>query len=272
MITFAKPRTRYDSYIDFWRLVELSGFPICHEDEVKLGEDGIYVVCPNNGEWTYYVDQFKDETKARVYNWNLERPGNSSIDDYIYSNDELIRKGYYSGIIVSDRALAKRANFIHIPVGLHEGLGTPGEYDDKEYDAIHLMCPSYRRGDWFSSGWGPKSEVKGLKVATNCWGEERHEKLRRTRFMVNIHQDDHKIIEPLRFTLAAAYGLRIVSEVSDDFYPYDECNGVLIPDGDYRAPFMSYDEVAYRLGLYFRDKMLADFPFRLCVEKGLLHD
>ncbi len=35
-ITFVKTRHVYDSYTDFWRLVELSGFPTIYYDELDL--------------------------------------------------------------------------------------------------------------------------------------------------------------------------------------------------------------------------------------------
>jgi len=38
--------------------------------------------------------------------------------------------------------------------------------------------------------------------------------------MVNVHQDDWLVIEPLRFALAAAYAIPIISEWVHDPWPY----------------------------------------------------
>jgi len=271
-IVFARTRYLYDSYTDFWRLVEISAFPICFVDEMDLSSDNIYITAPMNGEWKPVINHYletADNINARLVLWNLERPGDGTVESYKNGNQSLIDEGYLSDVLVSDRYLASQTGFRYMPFGLHPDLGTPGNFEDKNWDVIHLMCPSFRRGKWFDGNWMPLSRVYGVSVASNAWGDERHHKLQRSRFMANVHQDNHLYIEPLRFTLAAAYGLRILSESSYDFYPYNECDGILVPMNDLRGVLDRYNRVDYDLGIKFREQMLERFPFRKCVEEGL---
>jgi hypothetical protein len=272
-LLFAKTRWHYDSYSDFWTLVQLAGYSTCFVDEIDLTSDETYIMAPMNGEWRPIVENHlrdHDNVNARVLLWNLERPGDTSWQEYRDGNQRLIDQGYISGVIVSDRKLAEQTGFTYIPIGIHPDFGYPGGLLGKEYDVIHLMCPNYRRGKWFDSNYNCMPEVYGLSVAANGWGEERHRRMKMSRFMVNIHQDEHPYIEPLRFTLAAAYGIRIVSEASDDFYPYDVCGGIIVSSmQEAWKTIKAYNELEYVRGLQFRDAMLENFGFRHCVERGL---
>ena len=58
-----------------------------------------------------------------------------------------------------------------------------------------------------------------MRERTNCWGDERIDGLRHTKFMVNIHQDVHPMSEPLRLALTAAAGIPLISETIADPYP-----------------------------------------------------
>ena len=83
-IIFAKPIHQYDSYTDFWRLAELSGFPIIKADEIELTNPAVYITAPFNGDWQEYIfGQIKQRSKfglihkAHLIVWNLERPSGS---------------------------------------------------------------------------------------------------------------------------------------------------------------------------------------------------
>jgi hypothetical protein len=53
----------------------------------------------------------------------------------------------------------------------------------------------------------------GLRLAPNSWGTERHAVLSHTRAMLHVHQHDAiHTVAPLRFALAAAYQLPVISE------------------------------------------------------------
>lgn len=215
-ITFAKTRYVYDSYTDFWRLVELSGYPTCFIDEVEWDSSRLYITAPMNGELKSMT--IPENRRCKIALWNLERPGGSGgLPNYVLDNAELIERGFIDEVIVSDKQLARDTGFKYVPVGGHPGLGEV--CNDKVYDVVHLMCYSPRRGMWFDYP-NNRQYVRGVTVAPNGWGTARHNSLRLSRFMLNIHQDDFQYMEPLRFALAACYGLPIVSETVIDWWPY----------------------------------------------------
>ena len=114
--------------------------------------------------------------------------------------------------------MAAQCGLHYVPMGSHEGLGSPGVV--KEYDLIGLMCYSNRRSFVFRCADEMLHKVGNVTLAPNGWGEDRHNRLQRSRFMFNVHQDDFPFIEPLRFALAAAYGLPLVTERCLDMHPY----------------------------------------------------
>jgi hypothetical protein len=215
-IIFAKTRYQYDSYTDFYSLVSLSNFPTCYIDEVDWNRDALYITAPMNGELKSMT--IPKDRKCKIALWNLERPsGSGGLQNYIEDNNILIAEGMIDQVIVSDKQLARDTGFHYVPVGGHPGLGEL--CDEKIYDVVHMMCYSPRRGRWFDYP-NSRQYVEGITVAPNGWGDERHKSLRHARFALNIHQDEYKYMEPLRFVLAACYGLPIISEDVTDWWPY----------------------------------------------------
>lgn len=217
-IVFVRTRYQYDSYTDYWSLVDLAGFPTCFTDEVDLARNVAYVISPINGEWRPHIDHCRKTGQAQdclLVQWNLERPeGSGSLEHYYESNRQAIEEGYWDEVWVSDRTLAERTGFRHAVLGSDDRLGTPGHHDT--WDAIHLSCPSHRR----ERVWSEMSRA-GLAVAVNGWGHERHLRLQGSRFMLNVHKEaDGNYVEPLRFALAAAYALPVLTETLADPHPY----------------------------------------------------
>lgn len=279
-IVFARTRWNYDSYVDYWELVELSGFPIVWLDEMDLYKMGTtYIVSPMNGEFVPYMEQHKGRV-SEVLLWNLERPsGNDDgIRGYIIGNRQYMDAKHLDGIIVSDRQLAKDVGFKFVPLGSHSDLGMPGDLNARlrGYDLIHLCCYSNHRSGLFKSPSKPKPSIDGLLVAPNAWGDERHIKLMNSRFMFNVHQDEFPYMEPLRFSLAAAYGLPILSEYCFDVWPYMSHEWVRM-DKDYRKLLNSEwvrDLAEFVLrghpaGLEMREHMTTTQSFRACLESYL---
>jgi hypothetical protein len=274
-IVFAKTRYQYDSYTDLWDLVSLSGFPICYVDEMHLGDSRIiYITAPMNGEIRSWNDTTRAGKRAKVYLWNLERPsGSGDIGEYIVSNRQLIEQGYIDKVLVSDRQLAKDTGFHYVPLGSHLDLGIPGVFRYKRYDIVHLMCYSNRRGSpWFKDPGVLREQVDGLTIAPNGWGDIKRNSLQYSRLMLNVHQDSYKYIEPLRFSLAAAYALPIVTETCHDFYPYAE--GVFMADKDtivetIKTVLRSYPAI-HHAGWLMRDKFCRNKTFRSCLEEAIL--
>jgi len=275
MIVFVKTRYHYDSYTDFWSLVELSGFPTCFVDEVRLNSDHTYVVTPANGEWRPHIRNERirvpeGERRAKLVWWNLERgwnpgeasPSSDGLGDMLQWCDR---------VWISDRAWASSLKKLHgserirnVPLGSHPDLGAPGML--KHYDLIHLSYITHRRSLVYDR------IAQRRKLAENCWGEERHQKLLRSRALLGIHQDDKPVIEPLRFSLAAAYGLPILTETVLDPWPYEE--GISILSFPYEsavesieAAFGSGEQRLMDIGMAGRKLMALDNTFRSFIEE-----
>lgn len=267
-IIFAHPRHSYDSYTDYRRLVELSGFPTCYVDEIDLQSTNLYIVSPLNGEFDAHID-WGEQRKCTIYHWNLERPGNSTVTDYKGQNARRIREGKIDSVLVSDKLLSRLTGFRYVVLGSHVNLGVPG--DVKTYDYIHLMCYSPRRGPFFSYPHA-LSVVDGMKIAPNSWGQERHEALQQSKMLVNIHQDEHPYCEPLRFSLAAAYGLPIITEhISPENVVY-EVHGLSMHGIGHsmRHWLAMYDNRSGRLresGMANRNLLTGEYSFRRCIER-----
>lgn len=213
-ITFVKTRHNYDSYMDFWRLVELSEFPIIYVDEVDVSKPGVYIVGTMNGEWRPHIDNQKDKVRnAHLVLWNIERPSGSAgaVGKYGQSNRELIYNRHIDEVWVSDRRLADETHLRFVVLGSDEGLGEPGA--DKVYDFCHMSYEVPRRTGIYKHF---------TNIGPNAWPPERDDILKKSRFAVNVHQDVHPFQEPLRFALFAAYGLPIISESIYDSFPWSD--------------------------------------------------
>lgn len=266
MIVFARTRHHYDSYSDFWKLVELSGFDTCFIDEIDISAEGkIYIFSPTNGEFRPHIKNQKDAQKpwlAKIIWWNLERP--SSITDFDigdiveYVNESWVSDKYYASI---------NKNFKFVALGSHPGLRLREGSLPKIYDYCCMSYMNGRRNHTFGN-----LSVRGLKGGPNGWGQERDVVLRSSKLLVNVHQDDFPISEPLRFAVCAAYSLPIISENITDPYP-------LIPGQDIIQ--VEYRELINKVFSYHNsdlthmanclyNKLCIEHTFRKCVEKGLM--
>lgn len=265
-IVFVRTRYFYQSYIDFWRLVELSGFPTCYVDEVDVEEYKTFIVTPMNGEWRPHIDDQRDKRhNAQLISWNLERPaGSGGIEAHTASGIDLMRQRHVDAIWVSDRGLATRTGFHFVVLGSDPGLGESS--DEKQFDFCHMSYVTARRGVKYD-------EYPRRRIGPNCWPPKRDEVLKLSKFALNIHQDDHLFQEPLRFALFAAYGLPILSESIYDAYPWSEESIVLDPyDGiiGRLRQMLANDYSRWRdMGLGAREMMCGEFQFRKVVEEAV---
>lgn len=270
-IIFARTRHHYDSYTDFWRLVALSGFPTIYVDEIDHTIAATYITTPFNGEHL----TIPRNRRNKILLWNLERPGERSVEAYRQGNDHHIQDGHIDGVIVSDAHLAAHTGFKYVPMGSHPELGAPAAREEKVWDYIHLMCYSLRRSQFFNY-LTPKKKYHGMLIAPNGWGEDRHRHLRQSKFMLSIHQDKHPYIEPLRIALAAAYSLPVLMEyaspLSSEFY----FGGIFVMAqgiSNYELPMKNvlskYDSVGYDVGQVLHKRLTEEFTFKKCLEQYL---
>ena len=262
-IIFVKTRYWYDSYTDFWTLVELSEFETCYVDEVDIAKPRVYITSPMNGEWEPHIsNQVGKPHNAHLVHWCLERPsGSGGLFEYGRSNRAKIYSRILDDVWVSDRAMASEVTLRHVILGSDYGLGEPGL--DKRYDFTHMSYVCDRRKRVYD-------QHPAALIGFNRWpwdpSPNRDDVLKASRFALNIHQDQYPFQEPLRWALFAAYGLPMLTEEVTDAYPWNEELCI----------FNSYDGIHGRLnemldndyarwrdmGLKARDHMCNTYRFR----------
>lgn len=262
---FARSRYLYQSYSDFWRLVELSNFQTCYVDEIDLEKDEIYITAPFNGESEQHLPYrrsiLKAPQKATVILWQLEKP--YAVDGVpgtvgmkvVSTLDRCL--SFFDSVWISDKWIAGiDPRFVYVELGSHPELAS-GPKDAIQYDFAHMSCIVPRR----EGIYGPLS--RHLRMAPNAWGAERDGILRRTRAMLNVHQDLVQVIEPLRIALAAAYRLAYLTEDSPNLEPLEPGQTC------HTAP---YDQLTNDVPLWFSQQDLAGMGEaifqRLCIESN----
>lgn len=199
-VIFARTRYNYDSYSDFFRLVELSGYPVVFVDEMDIHDaTKTYILSPLNGEW----NQGWTDVQSRLIWWDLEW---RLVGDYPHIPG-------VSEIWASDRWYANQISAKYVLLGSHSGLNLePGETRPHKFDFVMLSYMTYRR-QWIRD----RILQTGLMLAPNGWSRERHETLIKTAIMLHVHQNDEvNTIAPQRWALAAAYGMPVISESITD--------------------------------------------------------
>lgn len=199
----------YRSYTDFWRLVELAGFGRVWLDELEPGRDAVYILTPMNAEYADILPRLRGGRRCKVAWWRLERPGAYNWVGKAHNAEGVDQ------VWVSDRHWAGRVECPgrFVALGSHEGLGGFAAAKQKCYEWTHMSAVNGRRA-------GVYARIGG-RQGMPCWPPERDAILQATAFMVNVHKDDYGMFEPLRFAVAAAYGMPIISEVCDDPFPYE---------------------------------------------------
>jgi hypothetical protein len=226
-IIFAKPVHHYDSYTDFWRLVELSNFPIISVSDIDITKEQIIITAPMNGDYkehfvgnlAHYEETGEITGGQLLYHlilWNIERPGGSgSVSNYAKESMGWITKHRWADEVwVSDPALADETMLRYVVLGSDYGLGEVGQ--DKQYDFTHMSVPIPRRVQIYK-------EFDNGQIGPNCWpwdNPSRNDVLKQSKFALNVHQDNWGFCEPLRFALFAAYGLPVISEILTNSFPY----------------------------------------------------
>ena len=248
MIVFVRTRHDYPSYTDYWRLVELAGFPVTYSDEMQrnlmwTNPDATFIVSPVNGE--YGPDHFVDPARrAKVVWWNLERPGcDSSMKFPIAHEDKRFDETWVSDRFYATLGANHEKPYRYVTLGTDMRLraedcdperdlpecyhargmptdGRPLQWKDVgttfKYDVIHLSYLSHRRQHVIPN----ILKATGWTCAPTGWGQDRHQALLESRAMLAVHQDDWPVVEPLRYALAAAYGLPVWGEAATDHYPW----------------------------------------------------
>ena len=197
-VTFVRTRHVYDSYQDWYRLIELSGYPTCYVDEIDPSRKGhTYILGTRNGEW----GEGWKKPKARLIFFNLEWTDYPPIAGI-------------AGTWCADKWFAREIGARYVPLGGHAGLRDSADSaPEMAYDVAFLGYIIPRRQQM-------QHDLKqvGLTLSpSSAWGSERHTVLAGSRVYGHIHQHESKPgIPALRLVVAAAYGLPFITEQCAD--------------------------------------------------------
>lgn len=257
-VIFAHPQYRHDPYSDFRKLVEISGFPSCAIEEMDLGSDAVYITTPVTGELPAFVKGKK--RRAKLIFWNFERPdsGDWPPEGNNASNRVSEIMEFVDKVWVSDRHQAQLdLRQVYVTLASDSRLAEGEPWPGKIYDVATLAYQTDRRKRIFG-------QLGRWKVAeSSAWGEIRARILHQSRSMVYVHQTEAPIGAPIRFALAAAYKLPLLSEAMADPFPLVEGKDFL------SAP---YESLAGALdGWLYADKLAAygeKLHETLCLERN----
>jgi hypothetical protein len=159
-IIFAKPVHKYDSYTDFWRLVELSGFPIInHHRSRKWRLSGTF--CRRSGA----LGENGGDNRRAIETPERKRPASPISYDCL---EPWIDNRFCDEVWVSDPRLADETMLRYVTLGSDYGLGEPG--DQKSFDFTHMSTlgqrHAYRRVNIYK-------HFSDEQVGPNCWPPER---------------------------------------------------------------------------------------------------
>lgn len=226
---FIRSNTTYESYTDFWSLVELSGFPIVPSQAADLlsGETYIWPTM----DWETIERLSKEpcgKRGARVIWWYLERPDahrrGMTPEALFETTISEVLGTWVDEVWVSERSINRLdSRTRHVVLGGHPGLRHSKPALPNRYDVAHLGQISPRRA-WILT------ELKrlGLSVSPSVWGPDRDEILESSTSLINIDRvEGMHLSAPLRFVLAAAHRIPILTEKIEDPHPLVAGEGFL---------------------------------------------
>jgi hypothetical protein len=254
MPVFLKTYPECVSYGVLHELAGLSGFRTVSVDSVR--EENVCYI------GTLHSCVNLSGSKSKIVKWFLERPAITGDCATLFRT---MRMNGVDEVWVSDRSIYNQNKELcrFVPIGSHEKLAPVSVA--KKYDVAHMSFLNKRRS---------------VILSTNCSKapcfydiERRSEALSASKFLLNVHQFDDQCSEPLRFALAAAAGIPIISETCIDPYPYEKPGIIQVPYSDIvgvverlvREDYSKYREA----GMGQRDRILRDFSFRDNVLKAV---
>lgn len=269
-IVFCRTRYEYQSYTDFWQLVALAGFETVWLDELEPRHKNVYIVTPRNGELPAVLSRLQGKHSCKFVWWCLERPDQQGSVTEGQPLEPGIDKLWLSDFWLANvhhRAGWGPVQFV--PVGSHRDLGEQAAPPWK-CDWTHLSYATSRRIIVYS-------RIEG-RLLGNCWDPTRDRALQHTKLLVDVHQDNWPVLDPLRLALAAGYGISVIAEEVNNSWPYR-------PDWD--VLFVPYDQIVQEinaairgeradigeeplsLGAICRQRMTTEFEFGKCVKEAV---
>jgi hypothetical protein len=196
-VIFARPRWEYQSYVDLYKLIELSGYPLIFFDEIDPFSDNLYILTILNGEIQYGWQHPRAHIVLYDLEWRLD--GEYKLPPGV------------ACAWAADAWYAQKIGGQYVPLGSHPDLAPKERHRNGNFDfdvATLSYSGPYRRGHMFDL-----LQQRSLRLSPNAWGEERELILQHSRSMVHIHQlEAINTVAPQRFALAAAYKLPLITE------------------------------------------------------------
>lgn len=287
-VVFAIPRFEYGSYVDYRRLVELSGYDRCFFDEIDLtAQDTVYIVSPANRSLWQSLIRYEPpkQIASKVIWWNLEdqwlptKPISylQTTETHATTESVLALPGVVAAWCSNRTLPAQDKRYTFVPLGSDPRLaGSP--HAGFKWDLCHMSYIWGRRGPIHDTLSGR------FRVAPPAFGADRDAALASSSAMWIVHQNErHVLMEPQRFAFAAAYRLPVITETIDDYvgiasdpYPfqkgidyvsfgYGPTNEIL----EFVSGWLAIPERLKRLGERLYERLAIEFNFRICVEQGI---
>lgn len=187
----------YRSHVDFWRLVELSDYPVIPLSQLDPDSNNTYIITPVNGEW----QQGWRNPRARIIlyalEWNID--GEHNVPPGV------------AEVWCGDKWHSEKHGYRYVPLGSHPGLNVESAHKPQRplYDvALMMYRDPPRRAKMIAN-----MRQQGLGIAPDGWGVDRSLTLIQSHCMVAIHQwDNLPVLPPLRMCIAAAHCLPVITE------------------------------------------------------------
>lgn len=262
-VYFARTNYVYDSYADWHRLAELSGYKSCLVNEIDPESTNTYIVTPLSGEWNH---GWQGTVSAQIIladiEWRLKE------SDYAWAESDLTIPPGVSRVWAFDKWYAERIGAEYVPLGSHPGLVGEAPADGKGWDIAPLSYRTGRRNAAFGD-----MERLNVTIAPNAWGDERDALLKECKAVVHVHQHENvPTVAPLRYALAAAWHKPLISERVHDRGIFEDC--VLYADyaalPDYTAVMVKrYPELLQAKADALHDLLCVSHSFKSYIEAAL---
>lgn len=254
----------YMGYADFFRLAELSGYKTIWLNEIDPESDNTYILTPLNGSWHNGWEAPKAQIILADYEWRLKEGAHA------WEKADFDIPPGVSRVWAADKWYASIIGAEYVPLGSHAGLVGDNPPDNDTWDCAILSCLSQDGGRQHIFDLMLQA---GVTIAPNCWNPARDSVLKSSAVMLHTHQwRNVRTVAPLRYAIAAAYGMPLISEPVEDRSIFD--GTVLYCDAAHLPEYVStlarrYPGMLQEHGLALHELLCHTHSFKKCIEAAL---